>query len=73
MGLRWMKGLELADPDGRVLRENLGLLGGLQERIGTTEWAFITEWQVGVGPGQEDSSGATSSARPCTEREVTTH
>lgn len=36
-GLRWLHGLELPKPDGRLLRENLALLETLEARIAATE------------------------------------
>lgn len=36
-GLRWMESLELPEPDGSLLREQLALLGQLQERIRSSE------------------------------------
>jgi transposase len=36
-GLRWLHALELPDPDGRLLQENLALLESLGERIVATE------------------------------------
>lgn len=34
VGMRWLMGLQLPDPDGWLLREDLELLEGLHERIG---------------------------------------
>jgi transposase len=36
-GLKWLNALELPEPDGKLLKEDLGLLLVLNERIATTE------------------------------------
>lgn len=36
-GLAWLRGLQLPEPDGRLLREDLKLLGVVQQRIRATE------------------------------------
>ncbi len=36
-GLAWLRALELPDPDGRLFREDIALLGVLQERITATD------------------------------------
>jgi transposase len=36
-GLRWLKGLSLPDPDGRLLREDIALLEELGQRIAASE------------------------------------
>jgi transposase len=41
-GLQWLRGVTLPDPDGRLLREDVELLGVLQQRIAVTE-AMIKE------------------------------
>ena len=37
VGMAWLEGLELPDPDGRLLKEDLSLLKVLKERIAATE------------------------------------
>jgi transposase len=45
-GLQWLRGLTLPDPDGRLLQEDLTLLGMLTERIAATE-GLIKELAAG--------------------------
>ena len=45
-GLQWLKALKLPEPDGKLLSEDLDLLGVLNERIGVTE-GLIQELSAG--------------------------
>ena len=45
-GLAWLRGLQLPDPDGQLLTEDLLWLGLLEERIEATEH-LITQWSSG--------------------------